>query len=85
MAVLASQIRSGKRCLHRILPTCFGEEGQSIPLAAAMRQGMFTCPNHERSAFLTKAYRDREEERKRKALADENAFTVMRGPNSWMH
>jgi hypothetical protein len=55
-----------------------------IPLAEAMTQGMFTCPNHDGSAFLTNAYRDREEERKRKALADENAFTIMRGPNSWM-
>lgn len=75
---------SEKGVCIRYCPTCFGEKGQLIPLAEAMTQGMFTCPNHDGVAFLTKAYRDREEERKRKALADENAFTVLRKPDSWM-
>jgi len=65
---------------------CWGEHQKAIPLVP-MANGYYSCANHKAASYKTQAYRQAEEQRRQKQIADANAFAVIRprgGPKDWM-
>ncbi len=64
-------------------PACWGTAAQLVPLTEQMSVGSFACTIHK-SRHVTQAYHEAEKRRIERSRADESAFAIIPGPNSWM-
>jgi hypothetical protein len=65
-----------------LCPVCWGEKHQLVPLTP-MAQGDCRCAIHA-AMYSTRAYHDAQRQEEARRRADDSAFVVIPGPNSWM-